>query len=650
MLLSYRIVWFLLNNCEGLEPWTITLQAFVETCIHAPGVGWGPKDISAFSLLRSSLAGPSYIYLRPNDVFQIGQVTFQIQCDDSEISSDIEEVQVKSSGRRSSSLGLVNEKQGTVLETSELSLVSHQPVSTPDLHPEISTSVIETVMETPAASRHQAPIPEPSPVLSSIMESVTQANGNDGFEESENGPVSFAVMDTPDALAEVVLPNESAMLDNEKGNEVFHSAPPPGPDVTTTALDNGHHGDIPVLFDPHSEETKRNNPDRFENLIQHGETTFQEGKKLPQAGLGTWEGLSNVSPPNATIADSGIGSDVQLAHSETEDRSSTVQILNHHSGTAPPQNDRKRKKTVDESPRNLKSNFCIEIHPITPTVTTNLFPTKKRKFNLSAPTMSAETNPAKDQDTQDSAEPASPCRSTRSSAFETSTLSPSKSPRMKIFFASSTSTDLINPLMGFLQRNGVKKAKSVADCDVLCVGKGELKRTSNLVMAVLYGKQIITDEWVIQSASKGQLSDTNDFLARDPTRETEWKIDLGESIEGGKNGAKPLLDWTLHFTAAAKKELGKGFSELKEIAILAGAKSVQASLPTKSNTGSSSTVIIASPNDSDLSTLAEGGWRCFSKDIVTLSVLRGALDANSDEFLVTAKSDVLNGQGRKRRR
>ena len=139
--------------------------------------------------------------------------------------------------------------------------------------------------------------------------------------------------------------------------------------------------------------------------------------------------------------------------------------------------------------------------------------------------------------------------------------------------------------MRYLERQGVQRVASVAECTALCVSKSsELKKTSRLIMAVLQGKQVITDDWVTQSVGADKILDIEDFKARDPKKEAEWRIVLEEAIERGKIATpKPFGGWTIAFTSAAIKDAGiSGFKGLKEVALFAGAESCSAVLPKKS--------------------------------------------------------------------
>ena len=103
-----------------------------------------------------------------------------------------------------------------------------------------------------------------------------------------------------------------------------------------------------------------------------------------------------------------------------------------------------------------------------------------------------------------SASPYSSMRSTRSAGRDEHDFSSSSNTGMRIVFASSSSAGNSKPFLKFLSKKGVKVVQSVHDCTVLCVGK-ELKKTSKLILAVVLGKDIITDDWVTDSVSGDDL-------------------------------------------------------------------------------------------------------------------------------------------------
>lgn len=142
------------------------------------------------------------------------------------------------------------------------------------------------------------------------------------------------------------------------------------------------------------------------------------------------------------------------------------------------------------------------------------------------------------------------------------------------------------------------------------------------------------------------------YRATDTGKEKQWGISLQAAIMRGKQRSKPLDGWSIIFTPAAKKEAGtSGFKELKELATMAGANQISAALPKKSADETPKTLIITGSSGDPSRERLEPSWRCFSHEIVGLSILRGKVEISSDEFLVpvTHNHDEEN-RGRKRQR
>lgn len=188
-----------------------------------------------------------------------------------------------------------------------------------------------------------------------------------------------------------------------------------------------------------------------------------------------------------------------------------------------------------------------------------------------------------------------------------------------------------------LESKGIKRVASVEECTYFCVGAAtDVKKTANLIKAVLLGKEIITYDWVTQSAKSKQLLDPKDFIARNAEREAEWGVDLEEAIERGRQGEnRTFLGWEVIFTKAAKQAVGaSGFAEIKNVINNAGGKNCHLKLPTREPEPEEKTLIIATAKDPQFADL-QVRWRCFTKDMISLSALRGKVDSSSDEFLVS---------------
>ena len=243
---------------------------------------------------------------------------------------------------------------------------------------------------------------------------------------------------------------------------------------------------------------------------------------------------------------------------------------------------------------------------------------------------------------------------TRSSAKGASpTIHGATSHEIKVLFGSTTEVDTMDAFRKRLRKAGLRMVSSVDDCDYLCVGKGELRKTSNVISAIAFGKPIVTEEWAKESATQGKLLDPTPFLASHPRHKKEWGITLAEAIDRGKLGLKPFADYMVHITPALKQQLGSTFQEIKQIAELGGATKVLARLPTGKDQGPT-ILVIATEEDPKLEQLTQDGWRCYSKDMITISVLRSALDLESDEFLIGVNADIAGGgrgsRGQKRKR
>ncbi|MCJ1393771.1 hypothetical protein MMC18_006647 [Xylographa bjoerkii] len=216
---------------------------------------------------------------------------------------------------------------------------------------------------------------------------------------------------------------------------------------------------------------------------------------------------------------------------------------------------------------------------------------------------------------------------------------------IKVLFGSSTSVDTIPSVMKILRSLGVRKVDTVKDCDYLCVGSELLKTTMSLVTAVASGKLVVSDKWALSSAKAKALLDPHDFMAKDRLLEVKLGISLTEAIERGSARLKPFEGYKIFFTSVIRKGLGKAFGDLKGIATHGGA-TVEFRFPATKEQPHS--IIISSSDDPQLTKLTMDGWRCFSKDIITMTALRSALDLESDEFVLGGENSAAEVKGKVR--
>ena len=300
-----------------------------------------------------------------------------------------------------------------------------------------------------------------------------------------------------------------------------------------------------------------------------------------------------------------------------------------------------KRATVTPSDRPVTINQLSKTDPALPVDTESSWNPTNQSMTESDPSS------AEPEHVTHKVDPSSSTRSRRSTARDERKSTASTHTEHRIVFASSSSTGDSKTFLKFLTSKGVQKVKSVHDCSILCIGK-ELKKTSKFILAVLLGKDVITDSWVIDSVRAKELLGFESYMARDADKEAEWGISLDEAISRGKKGGlKVFHDHAVLFTPSAKKEVGKtGFEELGEIAKCAGATSVTSALPRKSPEEAARTVVVGTQNRAEMTELQKG-WRVYFKDIISLSVLRGRLDLDSDEFLI---KEHKGEESRKRKR
>ncbi|MCJ1366730.1 hypothetical protein MMC16_005860 [Acarospora aff. strigata] len=215
---------------------------------------------------------------------------------------------------------------------------------------------------------------------------------------------------------------------------------------------------------------------------------------------------------------------------------------------------------------------------------------------------------------------------------------------------SNSKVDEKPQLIKFLNHRGGRKVTAVDDCTMLCVGPGELKKTSKLLLAVASGKDIVRDKWLVDSAKQGRLLDPTPYWAEDPGREDEWGTKLEAAVARGKACVKPFTGRTVHFTPTLKRELGSGFTELKEVALLAGAAAVYAKLPPKGADPDADTLVLASQHGNDASIVRQSGWNCYNKDIISLGVLHGRLDTISGKFVIKPSGSQETKGGKRKKK
>ena len=250
---------------------------------------------------------------------------------------------------------------------------------------------------------------------------------------------------------------------------------------------------------------------------------------------------------------------------------------------------------------------------------------------------SSQTSKSRDEHQRSSSGTLTPGSSGRSASPDDSTTrSPYKGKPLKVVFSSNSRFVENVSFKQFLRRQGSSVGHHVTDkSSILCIGRGEIRKSASLLLAVAFGKMIVTDRWASKSLKAGHLLDPAAFLPSDPSREEEWKFQMSEI--SGHPREDVFAGKTLYVTPTLKKEYrDSGFKEIEEIVRACGAASV-ISRPAKDFPEDQTIIILVSKyKDPDASVLQKDGRPCFYKDLLSMSVLRGSLQLQSDEFRVHA--------------
>ena len=178
------------------------------------------------------------------------------------------------------------------------------------------------------------------------------------------------------------------------------------------------------------------------------------------------------------------------------------------------------------------------------------------------------------------------------------------------------------------------------------MGKSGLRKTGKLLLSIALGMRIVTDEWFFASSKAERLLNTDAFIPHDPDREKEWGFSMSAIV--GKPQRNLLEGKTLYITPALKKDYGKGgFKEIEEIAKTVGVEKV-ISKPARDVKDADYITLALQNGDLDAATLHEYGRKCFHKDLLSNSILRGHLDLDSDEFKVEPPSSQPKRTKKKR--
>ncbi|GME32496.1 BRCT domain-containing protein [Neofusicoccum parvum] len=296
----------------------------------------------------------------------------------------------------------------------------------------------------------------------------------------------------------------------------------------------------------------------------------------------------------------------------------------------------RKGKEQDESQDSLASSIRVRIDR-TPASTIPL-PAKRSTADISE-----KSTPAATQTSSQSSR--KPIKASSEATYR------GKAPR--VAFSNTKTIERDTPLK-FLKRQGVQIVDKVTEkgCDVVCIGSasGALVKSAKLLLGLAFGKPIVSDNWLNKSVQTGKLLDTSSFPPLNAPKEWEWgdnEEDVSETLDIDR--AELFKNRTFFITPALKKEYGSGYGDVEKILKAAGAKVTSKAAREYKHT--ENTIILASEHgDLEAMTLSgtdkdEERRQCYTKDLISMSVLRGFLDIENEEFKIRLSGREKKGKG-----
>ncbi|RMZ70328.1 brct domain [Pyrenophora seminiperda CCB06] len=243
------------------------------------------------------------------------------------------------------------------------------------------------------------------------------------------------------------------------------------------------------------------------------------------------------------------------------------------------------------------------------------------------------------------AEEMTPTRSQRSSRRSTTVAPESYNGPVPRMACSNSTITKTHHAVKFLRKQGGAFVESLDDdFDVLCVRDGGLQKKPKVLYAIARGIPIVTDKWLLGSAKAGHLLPFADFKPSVSKQEKEWNFSLDDVFGRPQT---PFEGCNIHFTKSLKTTF-ESFAEIEAVCKAAGAESVTS---TKANrTGDSIVLANNEDDDVDAQKLIKEGTKCYTKDLLIYSILRGALDLDSDDFKIKGTATAKTPSKEKKKR
>lgn len=162
---------------------------------------------------------------------------------------------------------------------------------------------------------------------------------------------------------------------------------------------------------------------------------------------------------------------------------------------------------------------------------------------------------------------------------------------------------------------------------------GKVSTTPKILLAVVLGVPVVSDEWLTKSAKAKKILDHKAFHIQDEAFKKRYGRDLASAA--GHPYDHVFADQQIFMTAAAKRSYGPGYRDIVSICMAAGAVSVKSgAAQALIKLGDDAIVIGEEDGDEDAITLHDHGYSIRKKDVLSHSILSGKFQSNG-EFAFT---------------
>lgn len=170
-----------------------------------------------------------------------------------------------------------------------------------------------------------------------------------------------------------------------------------------------------------------------------------------------------------------------------------------------------------------------------------------------------------------------------------------------------------------------------------------LVKTFKLLYAVALSKPLVTAEWILDMGKEGKRLPYHTYYPHTNNVPKEWGVDAVDSADR----RNILKDHVVYISPALKSEYGRGaYSDIDKLCKAMGAKQVVSTPFDELDEDTDAVMIGIANNDPDITNLLATGSTCYTKDFLTMSLLRGACDFTSVEFQIK-KQDKKKGAPKK---